>query len=214
MLPPPVPAIAQTICVNGEEVKFTDQLRAEYDALYASCTVNPDREKDLGQALAKVLRGKPRYVAVSTPLGIPWYVTGILHLMECDCNFDCHLHNGDPLTARTVDVPKGRPPKGRPPFTWEQSANDALRFDGFYDWPDWSTAGTLFRFESYNGFGYRSHGVNSAYLFGGTNHYTAGKYVSDGVFSHGAVSKQIGAAIVLKRMTEQSVTLAESAATQ
>jgi len=39
-------------------------------------------------------------------------------------SFKLHLHNGDPLTARTVNVPKGRPKTGQPPFAWGISAKD------------------------------------------------------------------------------------------
>ena len=40
--------------------------------------------------------------------------------------FDQHLHNGDPLSGRTTHVPPGRPRPASPPFTWEQSAHDAI----------------------------------------------------------------------------------------
>jgi hypothetical protein len=106
------------------------------------------------------------------------------------------------LKARTVHVPAGRPKTGKPPFTWEQSAIDALRGRGLGAWKDWSVPGTLYQLEAYNGFGYRDHHptVPSPYLWSFSNHYTRGKYVADGRFSPTAVSQQVGAALLLKRL--------------
>jgi hypothetical protein len=54
--------------------------------------------------------------------------------------------------------------------------------------------------EAYNGWGYVKKGINSPYLWSGTNHYTSGKYVRDGVFDPRAVSKQLGAVCMLKEL--------------
>ncbi len=69
---------------------------------------------------------------------------------------------------------------------------------------DWSLAGTLFRLELYNGWGYRSHHPEtlSPYLWSFSNHYISGKYVKDGVWSPTATSDQCGAAVLLRRMAE------------
>jgi lysozyme family protein len=66
-------------------------------------------------------------------------------------NFNRHLHNGDPLTSRTVHVPAGRPKSGTPPFTWEQSAVDALAYDGLTQVTDWSIEHVAYVFENFNG---------------------------------------------------------------
>ena len=65
-----------------------------------------------------------------------------------------HLHNGDPLQARTVHVPSGRPVVGSPPFTWRQSALDALTLKGFHEVGDWSVPHMLYLLEKYNGTAY------------------------------------------------------------
>ena len=134
-------------------------------------------------------------------------MVGVIHALESSLNFGRHLHNGDPLTARTVQVPAGRPKTGQPPFTWEASASDALRFQGFDKWKDWSIPGTLFKLEGYNGFGYRDHhpDVPSPYLWSFSNHYSRGKYVADGTFSPTAVSAQCGVAVLLRRMAEKKL---------
>ena len=74
---------------------------------------------------------------------------------------------------------------------------------------DWSLPATLFRLEAYNGFGYRTGHpeVLSPYLWSFSSHYTRGKFVADGSFSVTAVSKQCGAAVLLRRMAETGAIL-------
>ena len=67
------------------------------------------------------------------------------------------------------------------------------------------TSVTSYKLEKYNGIGYRAHHVNSPYLWGGSNQYTRGKYVQDGVFSITAVSMQIGAMVLLKLMNNKGM---------
>jgi len=114
-------------------------------------------------------------------------------------NFRTHLHNGDSLTDRTTHVPRGRPTLGYPPFTWEESAIDALSTDQHWNtWGDWTITGMAYLLEKYNGFGYRSKNTPSPYLWAGTSIYTSGKYVADHVFDPNAVSEQIGGMAILK----------------
>lgn len=185
-------------------MRFTDALRAEYQTLFDTCQVRPGKAAAVDAAAAKLLSHRSRYHSVGKPLGIPWQTVAVIHNMECSQNFNQHLHNGDPLTARTTHVPKHRPAEGSPPFTWEASASDALKFDGLADWSDWSIPGTLYRLEGFNGWGYRRHHpeVKSPYLWSGSNHYVRGKYVADGTWSDTAVSGQIGAATLLRRLAE------------
>ena len=63
---------------------------------------------------------------------------GVIHSLEAGLSFARHLHNGDPLSARTVQVPRGRPLADEPPFTWEQSAADALTMEGITDVKGWT----------------------------------------------------------------------------
>jgi hypothetical protein len=101
-------------------------------------------------------------------------------------------------------VPAGRPKKGKPPFSWEESAADALAMRGLGVKTDWSLSGMLYQLEGYNGWGYRLHHphVLTPYLWSFSNHYTSGKYVADGTWSDTAVSKQCGAAVLLRRLAE------------
>lgn len=189
-------------------VKYNDLLRNEYQQLFNTCVIHPKNYPAVDACVDRIVSNKPRYEVVSSRIGVPWYFIGILHNMECSCRFDTHLHNGDPLTARTTHVPKGFPKSGFPPFHWEDSAEDALRLKGLDTWPDWGIPAMLFKMEQYNGFGYRQHGIHSPYLWSFSNHYTRGKYTSDGIFDPTAVSKQIGGAVLLRRMSERQLAVA------
>ena len=157
--------------------QLTNDLKGDYQGKFDTCVIRPNRMADVDALVAQIAANKKRYVAAGNPVGTPWYVVGVIHALESSLNFGRHLHNGDPLTARTVQVPAGRPKTGQPPFTWEASASDALRFQGFDKWKDWSIPGTLFKLEGYNGFGYRDNhpDVPSPYLWSFSTHYSQGK---------------------------------------
>jgi lysozyme family protein len=184
---------------------LTPQLQSEYQRLFDTSTIKPEKYSEIDASISQILKGRAEYEALSAKLNIPWYFIGILHCMEGSCSFKVHLHNGDPLTARTVNEPKGRPKTGNPPFTWQFSAEDILREKKLHEWTDWSVPGMLYRMELYNGWGYRNKGINTPYLWSYCNHYTKGKYVSDGSYSTTAVSKQCGGAVLLRRMYEKQI---------
>lgn len=138
--------------------------------------------------------------------GIPWYFIACVHYMECSFSFNKHLHNGDPLTGYTVQVPANRPKVGHgPPFTFEESAVDALKLMKYDKVTNWSLPFILQKLEGYNGFGYSKRGIHSPYLWSFSNQYTKGKYVKDGVFNADSVSQQLGAAVILKRMEDRAL---------
>lgn len=186
---------------------LTDELRHEYDHLFATCKVRSERITDVDRVVDRAIDSRDRYASVARALGCPWYVVAVIHCLEASLRFDRHLHNGDPLTARTVRVPPGRPPRGDPPFAWEDSARDALELKRFHEWKDWSVPGLLFKLEAYNGWGYRRHHpeVLTPYLWSFTSHYDKGKYVADGKFDHNAVSQQAGAAASFRRMADRGI---------
>ncbi len=175
---------------------LTDDLRNEYKQLFDTCIIKEDKLPDVDNVIAKMVANKATYDIVANKLNIPWYFIAIVHCMEGSLNFKTHLHNGDPLTARTVQVPKGRPLTGKPPFKWEDSAVDALTLEHLAPLADTTVPGLLFAFEGYNGFGSRAKGIHSPYLWSFSNHYTSGKFVKDHVFDPNAVSKQMGAGVL------------------
>jgi len=174
--------------------------RDEYDLLFSTCVVNPSRVADVDRLIERIKANRARYEQVQTQTQVPWWFIAAVHSLEADLNFRTHLHNGDPLSARTVHVPANRPVAGDPPFTWEESALDALAYDHVSGWRDWTVGGALYKLEGYNGFGYRRQGIHSPYLWSYSNHYTRGKYVSDGVWDPNAVSGQCGGGTLWRRM--------------
>lgn len=180
-------------------------LAPEYVSLWQSCEVT-DAPR-VHEAVERIRANRSRYAAIEAEIAVPWWFVGTLHNLECGCRFDKHLHNGDPLTQRTTNVPNGRPPAAT--WTWEESAIDALTMKGWErasvlrgpdGLPDWSLPTVLWRFEVWNGFGYRARGVRSPYLWAATNHEQPGRYVADGEWNPNAMSRQAGAAAVIKGM--------------
>lgn len=184
--------------------KYSD-IADEYQAMFAAAKIKQAAAHTLNNICEIIKTNRSRYDSVAQPLGIPWWFVAIIHGLECNFKFSRHLHNGDLLTERTTHVPANRPPSsvGNPPFTWEVSAKDALTCEKFANLSDWSLPRVLYRWELYNGMGYRFKGIPSPYLWSFTDRYISGKYVADHKFDPNAVSKQIGAATVLKRLQER-----------
>ncbi len=193
-------------------IRLTPELRVEYQSLFNTCIIREGKMQQVEDIISEIENNRDRYLAAGEPLGIPWYFIAVIHNMESSLNFTTHLHNGDPLTGRTIHVPKGRPKYGNPPFTWGESATDALKLKDLHRWSDWTVPGILYKLEEYNGWGYRFYHphVLSPYLWSFSNHYIRGKYTSDGRWSETAVSRQAGAALILRRMAEkESVILSD-----
>jgi len=132
---------------------------------------------------------------------IPWEVIAVIHSLEGGLDFRTALHNGDRIIGtrrKTYNWPSGRGPFK----TWAASAYDAIMMKESIIPKVWTIGNTLDFLERYNGLGYRLHhkNVNSPYLWSGTNKYTRGKYVSDGKWSSTAVSKQVGAVVLLMEL--------------
>lgn len=173
---------------------------------YRRCEVRPGRVPVIDRYhVAPIVAARATYEGVGARLGIPWWFVGVIHGLESAFSFDTHLHNGDPLTARTVRHPPGRPATGRPPFSWLESAVDALTMQGLAGLRGWTIGHTLDRLERYNGLGYRQRGLPSPYLWSFSDHYEKGKFVADGRFDPEAVSNQCGGAVLIKRMEERGL---------
>ena len=175
---------------------------------YILAKIKPEKMAEVEAAAKRISQNKPRYEAVSLTLasGMPWWFVAIVHFMEGGGKFTKHLHNGDPLTARTVNVPKGRPVLGKSPFSWEESAIDAINYmenrNKFWKASKgkWDLENILLKFEAYNGMGYRTKGINSPYLYSYTQFYTVGKYAADNKYDPNLVSKQPGVIPLMKAL--------------
>ena len=183
--------------------KFTAALAKEYSDLFNRCKIAPNKMAEVEDVVERILQYQNRYASIAAQSSVPWYVIAVIHNMECGLDFTKHLHNGDSLKRRTVNVPAGRPKTGQPPFTFEVSALDALEYDKLTEWKDWSIGGICYTLEGFNGWGYRAHKINSPYLWSYSNLYRSGKYVADNKWSGTAVSRQCGAAVILRRMSDQ-----------
>ncbi len=150
----------------------------------------------------KIIAAEAQYRAVQNATVVPWYFIGALHMRESSCNFAGVLHNGEKIigTGRVTTLV----PAGRGPFsTWAESAIDALKLKDMHRVQVWSVARMLFQAEVFNGLGYVGKGVNSAYVWAGTNHEQLGKYVADHVWDATHDDTQLGVAAVLIRLAQK-----------
>jgi len=153
-------------------------------------------------AAYRVERGRIRYQAAQDLTAVPWQIVGVIHNMEAGGVFSKCLANGQPWNQKTTIEPTGAGPWR----SWEDSAVWALRHDGLAGETDWSIGATGKRLERYNGGGYIKRGKNSPYLYSGSQHGVgSGKYVGErpgkkAGYDADAVSQQVGAMVILKRM--------------
>ncbi len=183
---------------RGEDLRVKRFIEAEPKSAYIP---------QIDKVIRRIMINKCRYVQVDKQANTPWYVIAALHNMESSGSFRHHLHEGSPLTRRTRWVPKGRPKTGNPPFTWEESAIDALAYDNMGD-KRWAYLfDTLWAVQCYNGTGYWKYhrSTPTPYLYSKTSIEKPGKYVSDGKWSSTARSKQIGIAAIWKRMQDKKI---------
>jgi len=171
-------------------------LKPRYRQLWDTMTINSGAVDDADRVARKILANKDRYVAIERQTGVPWFYIGLVHNRESDCNFNTYLGNGQPLNRVTTIVPKGRGPFP----TFEAGAIDALEAQNLIGVPDWSLEHIAFLLEAFNGFGYQAKGINSPYLWAGSNQYTSGKFVADHVFRPDVVDTQLGSMVVLTRL--------------
>ena len=182
--------------------------KARLKKMFLECSVGASHKAEIARVVAQILKpsAQSRYAEVSQITSVPWYVIGAIHYREADLNFLGHLHNGDPLDHKTVNVPAGRPNGPWPPVpfdprvAWRLSAVDAL--SEFASITNWSVERMLYGFEAYNGFGYRSHHINSPYVWSYSQYYVQGGYPSDNVWSDTYVSKQAGLGLLIKALSD------------
>jgi lysozyme family protein len=189
-------------------------MQVDYQHLYDTAVINGQKIPELKKIIAKIKDGQDQYEHISHLLGnnIPWWFIAVIHHRESGNNFSKHLHCGDPLTARTVHVPKGRPifnpghgkvePSVSNPYSFEESAIDSLTFSGYNKPTNWSIPTCLYMLEKFNGMGYNNKGLLSPYLWCYTNYYTKGYWVKDGPngYDPNAMCKSAGVAAILKML--------------
>ncbi len=177
---------------------------------WESAEIRPAALMRLDKTVFLFQRTQSRYETIQNARadGVPAAVLFCLHYREADNSFACSLAQGDPLTHRSIHVPRGRIPDVNPPYTWEQCALDAVYNVDRLQGPWVSIQWGLDKMEFYNGSGYRKQGIASPYLWSGMTIYARGKYVEDGRFDRMAVDGQLGCAAILKRMQARGICFA------
>jgi lysozyme family protein len=174
-----------------------------YANLWRSATLKGGADAAQADIFAdKIIAAEQRYRAVQAATGVPWFFIGALHMRESSCNFAGVLHNGEKIigTGKLTSLV----PEGRGPFaSWEEAAVDALKFKSMHRVQHWSAARMLFDAEGFNGPGYINKGINSPYVWAGTNHEQRGKYIADHVWDPTHDDTQLGVAAVLIRLAEK-----------
>lgn len=170
------------------------------DELFQTMVVHSDFLSQANQSVSTIFQQRSVYEICSATytkdyssrgtswLKIPWFMFGVVHAMEAGCDIRRSLKDGSLL-------PQGAHPAGFIPRVWRFAISPD---DLFYD-----IGKILYYTEGWNGFGYKSKGINSPYLWSGTNHYVKGKFVKDGKFDPDAVSKQVGAAILYRLLRDK-----------
>lgn len=172
-------------------------LRAEYQRLLD--TMQHTRRSQADKAARQIFANGNRFIRAGQATGVPWAFIGALDMRESDNDPRAALGQGDPWSRVSTHVPKGKGPFS----SWEDAAVFYIGYDGLDEPPaPYDMTVVCWLGEKFNGFGYRNHGINSPYLWAGTNHYERGKYVADGAWSSSAVDQQMGIIPVLAAMVE------------
>lgn len=171
-----------------------------YSDLWLSQVVLPDWKDDIERAVARMDACREMYIEVAKKTKIAWGFFACTHWLEASCDPERQILNGQRYDRITTIVPEGKGPFK----SWEDAALYGVQWHGLEP-SELDTLQELLRhLEAWNGFGYRNIGVNSPYLWSGTQHGVGvGKYVRDHVYDKNAVSGQVGCAPLLKALIEK-----------
>lgn len=181
-----------------------DTLKEEYKSLYDNMKISTIADLEVTETIREIIPHFSRYEAVEKETKVHRKLIAALHHKEASGRFSRCLHNGQLWSKVTTIVPKGRGPFK----SWEYAAIDALNLKSsmlttmnIKTVDDWTIEKALYYAERYNGMGYRNKKINSPYLWSGSpNTYTKGGYKFDGIYDENHVIKNIGIAIILKKL--------------
>lgn len=174
-------------------------LEAEYTSLLATIQLTRTAEIDMAARRLIGYIDAGHYKAGCEVTGVPQKDAAASFEREASSDFRLGPAQGDPIDRASTHVPKGIGPFA----TWTAAQEKAYEIDGLdqIGFQNWTWQRSCYEWELFNGFGYRSHGVNSPYLWAGTNHYARGKYVADGTWSSTEVDSQLGVIPMMFRIT-------------
>jgi lysozyme family protein len=167
-----------------------------YSKMWDLAIVYPAAMEQAKARMNVALAHEDLYERVKDDIHVPLLFVMPVHEREASLRFNTHLHNGDPLTARTKHVPAGRPKTGTPPFKWDESAADALTMQKLDKVQNWSIERILYEQHRYNGI----TKYPSSYVFGGTQFYTSGMWVADHVYDASVLDKRPGTLAMMKAL--------------
>lgn len=183
-----------------------ESLKSEFIQLISRAHIRPECEHVLEMTGHRLLHDKAIYQRIFDTTGVPVAALMALAEREMTGNLHCYLGNGQRLTMRTTIVPIGRGPFPDTPDGFVRGAIDALHLDGLDQIAKtdegWSMARFAYESELWNGFGYRSHGIPSPYVFGGTAVQRPGKFVRDHVYSSTLMDPQLGTIAIVEKLFE------------
>lgn len=153
------------------------------------------QERDLKNFTENFNENSEKYKNVEEATGIPAELVAAIHWRECTGDFSKYLHNGELLGYTTTKTPKGLYFED-----WTEAAIHAMKShkpemiekDNIESWYEFA--------ENYNGWGYRNMGLESPYIWSGTEKYVSGKFVGDGVYESSYKDDQLGVAVMLKEL--------------
>lgn len=185
------------------------ELSGEYASWVADVRPRPECIAAIDQVARRLIRpdNLAHYDEVFAQIKVPQVVQATICEREDGNDFTKSPAQGDPWNRVSVHVPRGRGP-----FTsWKASAIDAWTVCdqlNVLSVPEWTLPYACWKWEGYNGFGYRAHGIRTPYVLGGTNLQQPGKYIADGNYDPNHMDTQLGALPVAMRMIELTPRLA------
>lgn len=174
-----------------------------YAKMWDQAVLDPVMLSHAKSRMVTAIAHQDDYKTVQAAVAVPITFLAPIHEREGSMRFNTHLHNGDPLSARTVHVPAGRPKQGNPPFKWSDSAIDALKLEKIDQVKNWSAERILYEQHKYNGI--TKH--MSSYVFSGTQYYESGMWVRDHVFDENVKDTRPGTLLMAKALIALSPAL-------
>jgi lysozyme family protein len=145
---------------------------------------------------------REKYEDVAGQTDLPAELIAALHYRESSFNFNTYLHQGDPLGEPAVHWPRNIPVF----HSWSPAAIHALGLKkgvqedvGLTKESDDLAAMATYA-EYYNGLGYHNRGIESPYVYGGTDQYSSGHYVADGKFDPDAKDRRLGVIAIVRHL--------------
>ena len=183
-----------------------------YAKWWDAMVIKPERAREFALEAEYSVSHKDTYLEIqeATPNKVPWPMLAVIHWRESvedaagHPRFDTYLGNGQVLSRRTTEVPKGRGPFTGP-HAFLNGALDALKIDDILTVQDWRLEKMLFWITGFNGWGYGMH--PSPYIFGGTNIQVPGKFTSDHHFNPHVWDPQPGCAPLLQQIAKLDPTV-------